>query len=118
MQLYVCVCVCIYIYIYMCVCVCVRARANWGLFYGTAGSVVLVFIRRKFADEVAGAAVAVAYWRTVRDQFPALDTSLTEPARPPALLVQIHIQGAAEWTPTFLKVTGKGVVGVGRRGRW
>jgi len=29
-----------------------------------------------------------------------------------------NIQGAAEWTPTFLKVTGKGVVGVGRRGRW
>jgi hypothetical protein len=28
------------------------------------------------------------------------------------------VQGAAEWTPTFLKVTGKGVVGVGRHGRW
>ena len=28
------------------------------------------------------------------------------------------IQGAAEWTPTFLKVTGKGTIGVGRRGRW
>ena len=27
------------------------------------------------------------------------------------------LQGAAEWTPTFLKVTGKGMVGVGRRGR-
>jgi len=26
--------------------------------------------------------------------------------------------GVAEWTPTFLKVTGKGVVGVGRRRRW
>jgi hypothetical protein len=28
------------------------------------------------------------------------------------------VQGAAEWTPTFFKVLGKGVVGVGRRGRW
>jgi len=28
------------------------------------------------------------------------------------------IQGMAEWTRKFLKVTGKGVVGVGRRGRW
>ena len=33
-------------------------------------------------------------------------------------LYAIIIQDAAEWTPTFLKVTGKGVVGVGRRGRW
>jgi hypothetical protein len=29
-----------------------------------------------------------------------------------------YVQGAAEWTPTFLKVTGKEVVGVGRRGKW
>ena len=29
-----------------------------------------------------------------------------------------EVQGAAEWTPTFLKVTGKGMLGVGRRGRW
>jgi hypothetical protein len=28
------------------------------------------------------------------------------------------IQSAAEWAPTCFKVTGKGVVGVGRRGRW
>ena len=35
------------------------------------------------------------------------------------LLVTVGIiQGAAEWTPTFLKVTGKGVVGAGWRGRW
>ena len=26
--------------------------------------------------------------------------------------------GAAEWTPTFLKVTGKGEVEAGWRGRW
>jgi len=32
--------------------------------------------------------------------------------------LKTKVQGAAEWTPTFLKVTGKGVVGVGRRGRW
>jgi hypothetical protein len=31
---------------------------------------------------------------------------------------KVQIQDAAEWTPTFLKVTGKGVTGVGRRGRW
>jgi hypothetical protein len=29
-----------------------------------------------------------------------------------------HILGVAEWTTTFLKVTGKGVVGVGQRDRW
>ena len=29
-----------------------------------------------------------------------------------------YILGAAEWTPTFLEVTGKGLVGVGRHGRW
>jgi hypothetical protein len=28
------------------------------------------------------------------------------------------LQVAAEWTPTFLKVTGKGVVGLGWRGMW
>jgi hypothetical protein len=27
-------------------------------------------------------------------------------------------KGAAEWIPTFLKVIGKGVVGIGRRERW
>jgi hypothetical protein len=30
----------------------------------------------------------------------------------------IIIQGAAEWTPTFLKVTGKGVTGIAQRGTW
>jgi len=30
----------------------------------------------------------------------------------------VVVLGVAEWTPTFLKVTGKVVVGVGRRGRW
>jgi len=29
-----------------------------------------------------------------------------------------QLQGAAVWTPTFLKVNDKGVVGVGRHGRW
>jgi len=29
-----------------------------------------------------------------------------------------YVQGAAEWTPTFLSFTGKGVTWVGRRGRW
>jgi len=28
-----------------------------------------------------------------------------------------YVQGAAVWTPTFLKVNDKGVVGVGRHGR-
>jgi len=28
------------------------------------------------------------------------------------------VQGAAVWTPTILKVNDKGVVGVGRHGRW
>jgi len=36
-------------------------------------------------------------------------------AQKPVLVLQlngrIHVQGKAEWTPTFLKVTGKGVVG-------
>jgi len=29
----------------------------------------------------------------------------------------MHAHMVAEWTPAFLKVTGKGVVGVGRRWR-
>ena len=33
-------------------------------------------------------------------------------------MMSVDVQGAAEWTRTFLKVTGKGVVGVGRRGKW
>ena len=33
------------------------------------------------------------------------------------IITTVYIQRRAEWTPTFLKVTGKGVVGVGRRGR-
>jgi len=33
-------------------------------------------------------------------------------------IMYVYIQGAAEWTPTFLKVTGKGLVVLGRRGRW
>jgi len=37
-------------------------------------------------------------------------------------LMEFHIcslvQGAAVWTPTFLKVNDKGVVRVGRHGRW
>ena len=47
-----------------------------GFFNVTAHSVVLLFGRRKFADEVAGAAVAIGYWRTVRNHFTALDTSV------------------------------------------
>jgi hypothetical protein len=40
------------------------------------------------------------------------------------ILILVHettdrvVQGAAEWTPTFIKVAVKGVVWVGRRGRW
>ena len=38
----------------------------------------------------------------------------------PSLVSLSHklIQSAALWTPTFLKVNDKGVVGVGRHGRW
>ena len=66
----------------MCVCVCVRAQIELFVclfFVVTARCVVvLVFGRRKFADEIAGAALAIVYWRTVRNQFSGLYTLRTE----------------------------------------